>query len=162
MRKATTLRQQQLAAQMYSSQISNNKHLQTEVEEADPHKLIEMLFSAIVSHMQDGISAIERDDSASMNKWLTKAQAGVNELRISLRHDLDPEMAANLDNLYEYIGRQLGSAKAGKETALVEECIQLITPVKDAWTEIGPEARQFREDLERQIAADQAENNGNS
>ncbi|SFX24797.1 flagellar export chaperone FliS [Marinospirillum alkaliphilum] len=139
--------QMKKSAAAWASQVNNNRHLETEVQEADAHKLTLMLYTAIIAHMNDGIRAIERKDDLSKNKWLSKAQAGINELRVTLRHDIDAEFSANLDNLYEYCGRQLGKAKAASDTSLVVEVINLLTPIKEAWEEAAPEARKFREDL---------------
>lgn len=138
------------SAQAWASQVNHNRHLETEVEEADAHKLTQLLYIAILSHLNDGVSAIDRKDNASKNKWLDKAQSGLNELRITLRHDIAPELATNLDNLYEYSGRLISQAKASNSDAPVFEAINLLTPIKEAWESIADEARQFRADLTKQ------------
>ncbi|MBE0508501.1 MAG: flagellar export chaperone FliS [Marinospirillum sp.] len=139
--------QMKKSAQAWASQVNNNRHLETEVQEADAHKLTQMLYSAIISHLNDGISALDRKDEVSKNKWLNKAQAGITELRVTLRHDIDPELAANLDNLYEYCGRLISKAKASNKADSVIEAVNLLTPIKEAWEEVADEARKFREDL---------------
>ena len=139
--------QMKKSAAAWASQVNNNRHLETEVQEADAHKLTGMLYSAIISHLNDGIRALDRQDNASKNKWLNKAQAGITELRITLRHDIDPEFAANLDNLYEYCGRLISRAKAANKTDLIVEVINLLTPIKEAWETVADEARQFRKEL---------------
>lgn len=141
--------QMQKSAQAWASQVNNNRHLETEVQEADAHKLTQMLYSAIISHLSDGMRAIERKDETSKNKWLSKAQAGINELRLTLRHDIEPELSSNLDNLYEYCGRQISKAKASNKTDPVIETINLLTPIKEAWESVADEARKFREDLSK-------------
>ncbi|GLR63034.1 flagellar export chaperone FliS [Marinospirillum insulare] len=139
--------QMKKSAQAWASQVNNNRHLEAEIEDADAHKLTQLLYTAILSHLNDGISAIDRKDDTSKNKWLGKAQAGLNELRITLRHDIEPELAANLDNLYEYSGRLISQAKASNSDAPIFEAINLLTPIKEAWETIADEARQFREEL---------------
>lgn len=142
--------QMKKSAQAWASQVNNNRHLETEVEEADAHKLTQLLYTAIISHLNDGVSAIDRKDNASKNKWLNKAQSGLNELRVTLRHDIAPELAANLDNLYEYCGRLVSQAKASNSDTPIFEAINLLTPIKEAWESIADEARKFREDLAKQ------------
>ena len=142
--------QMKKSAQAWASQVNNNRHLEAEVEDADAHKLTQLLYTAIISHLNDGVSAIDRKDNASKNKWLEKSQAGLNELRVTLRHDLDPELASNLDNLYEYCGRLIGQAKASNSDAPIFEAINLLTPIKEAWESIAGDARKFREDLAKQ------------
>ena len=138
------------SAQAWASQVNHNRHLEAEVEDADAHKLTQLLYTAILSHLNDGVSAIDRKDDLSKNKWLGKAQAGLNELRVTLRHDIEPELAANLDNLYEYCGRLISQAKASNSDKPVFEAINLLAPIKEAWEDIADEARQFREDLAKQ------------
>lgn len=154
--------QMKKSAQAWAEQVNHNRHLEAEVEDADAHKLTQLLYTAIISHLNDGVSAIDRKDNASKNKWLEKAQAGLNELRFTLRHDLEPELAANLDNLYEYCGRLVTQAKASNSDAPVFEVINLLTPIIEAWESIADEARQFREDLvkyQREQASKAAESN---
>ncbi|SFC14420.1 protein FliS [Marinospirillum celere] len=139
--------QMKKSAQAWASQVNNNRHLEMEVAEADAHQRTSMLYKAMISHMQDGIRALERQDEVSKNKWLTKAHTCFNELRASLRHDIEPEFAANLDNLYEYCGRQLAKARVANKVELVEECINLLTPIQEAWDQVHDEAMKFREDL---------------
>ncbi|WP_404417379.1 flagellar export chaperone FliS [Marinospirillum sp.] len=139
--------QMKKSAEAWASQVNNNRHLEIEVQEADAHQLTSMLYKALISHLQDGIRALERQDDISKNKWLSKSQTCLTELRATLRHDIEPDFAANLDNLYEYCGRQLGKAKASNKTEPVEECIRLLTPIQEAWDQVHQEAIKFREDL---------------
>lgn len=149
MAKPLTPYQQKKFANAWASQVKNNRHLQEEVAQADAHKLTTLLFTAILSHLKDSLSALNRQD-ASANTWLNKALAGINELRVTLRHDLDPELAANLSSLYDYCGVLISQAKAKVSQEPVLEIIKLLAPIKEAWEQIAPEAKQFREDLAAQ------------
>ncbi|MFK7160452.1 flagellar export chaperone FliS [Marinospirillum sp. MEB164] len=140
--------QMQKSAEAWASQVHNNRHLEAEVEEADAHKLTLLLYTAILAHMKDALSAMQRDDQVAKVKWVNKAQTGINELRVTLRHDIEPEISMTLDSLYDYLGRQLAKAKAAKDAApLVLECIRLLAPIKEAWEQVMDEARQFRAEL---------------
>lgn len=139
--------QMKRSAQVWASQVNHNRHLEVEVEQADAHQLTQLLYTAILSHLNDSISALDRKDSIATNKWLNKALAGLNELRATLRHDLDPEFAANLDNVYEYCGRLISRARVSYSDAAVFEVINLLTPIQEAWQSIAVEAREFREDI---------------
>ncbi len=155
MRRRQTPYQMKKSAAAWASQVNNNQHLQTEVQSADAHQLISMLYKALFSHLDDAFRGCERQDSASKTRWLNKSIACLSELRISLRPDLDAELFTNLDNLYEYSGRLLGKAKIQAETpegfqqtqALIQEVQALLRPVKEAWEEVYDEALKFREDL---------------
>lgn len=155
MRRPQTPYQMKKSAAAWASQVNHNQHLESEVQQADAHQLISLLYKATLSHLEDTLRGCARQDAASRAKWLNKAQACISELRISLRHDLDAEIAGTLDSLYEYSGRQLVKAKiqaatdAGfaKTQELVNEVLELLKPVAEAWQEAHPEAMKFREDL---------------
>lgn len=153
MAKPLTPYQQKKSAQAWASQIHNNRHLQEEVAQADAHQLTTLLYTAILSHLKDSLSALNRQDNSAKNNWLDKALAGINELRVTLRHDLDPELAANLSDLYAYCGSLISQAKAKADSSPILEVIKLLAPIKAAWEQIAPEARQFREDLLKQQQA---------
>lgn len=167
MKRRQTPYQMQKSAAAWASQVNNNRHLEMEVAEADGHKLIQMLYAALISHLDNAERGLARADFASKTKWLSKSQACISEARTSLRHDISPEFAAVMFSLYEYAEQLVVKAKLKPMTpkgneeaiALVLECRNLLQPLKEAWDETAEEARAFRVDLqERQqkIAAEVA------
>ncbi|WP_114418128.1 flagellar export chaperone FliS [Marinospirillum perlucidum] len=147
MARRLTPYQMKKSAQAWADQVNNNRHLEVEVQEADAHKRTSMLYKALLSHLQDSISALSRNDQVSAGKWLNKSQSCLNELRVTLRHDIEPEISRNLDSLYEYCGRLLAKAKATRNPEPVEEAVKLLTPIQEAWDQVHSEAMKFREDL---------------
>ncbi len=167
MKRRQTPYQMQKSAAAWASQVNNNRHLEQEVNEADGHKLIQMLYAALISHLDNAGRGLARGDGVSKTKWLSKAQACISEARASLRHDLSPEFAAVMFSLYEYAEQLLVKANLKPVTpsgnkqaiALVAECYKLLKPLKEAWDETAEEARAFRVDLherQQQIIADAA------
>ena len=172
MRRPQTPYQLKKSAAAWASQVNNNQHLQSEVQSADSHQLIAMLFKATLSHLEDAKRGSERQDAASKTKWLNKSISCISELRISLRHDIDPDFATNLDNLYDYSARQLAKAKIQPETSkgfvatqtLITEVLELLSPIQEAWDQVHQEATKFREDLaeyQKNQAAKQPQQNAN-
>lgn len=170
--RSQTPYQMKKSAAAWASQVNNNQHLQSEVQAADAHQLIGMLFKATLSHLEDAHRGSERQDAASRTKWLNKSIACLSELRISLRHDLAPELSANLDNLYEYSARLLGRAKVqatnekgfAATRGLIKEVQELLTPLQEAWDQVHQEALKFREDLaeyQKNLAAKSGPKNTN-
>lgn len=148
MTRPLTPYQRKKFANAWASQVHNNRHLETEVEQADAHQLTTMLFGGILNHLKDALSAATRQDVASKNQRLDKALTCVNQLRLTLRHDLNPELTSNLRRLYDYCGQLLSQAKAKVElTQPIVDVIELISPLKEAWEQITPEVRQFREEI---------------
>lgn len=167
MKRRQTPYQMQKSAAAWAAQVNNNRHLEVEVAEADSHKLIQMLFAALISHLDNAERGLTRSDFASKTKWLSKSQACISEARGALRHDLNPEFSANLFSLYEYAEMLTIKAKlkpltqvGNKEAiALVVECRNLLQPLKEAWDETAEEARAFRAELlekQQQMVAEAA------
>lgn len=161
-RRRQTPYQMKKSAENWASQVHRNQHLETEVNEATPHRLIQMLFNALLSHLENAQRGLERGDATSKATWLNKAQKCIGEARASLRFDLYPELAANLFDLYDYCERLLVQAKLKplnpssnlEAIALVKETAALLKPIQEAWFETAAEAEAFRTDLiEKQRAA---------
>ena len=60
----------------------------------------------------------------------------VEGLRMSLDRRLDTPLTANLDELYDYIGRRLLLANLNNDDAILDECARLLREVKAGWDEI--------------------------
>src|SRR6185312_16475795 len=77
------------------------------VAEADPHKLVQMLFDAAAERMVKARACIEQGDIARKAQLLHSCVVLIAELRGSLNMAGGGELAQNLGNLYEYMVRQL-------------------------------------------------------
>ena len=109
-----------------------DRYLAEKVNTASPAELIGMLFDAGVVAMQAGKAAVDARQPADAHRHLMRAQNIVVELRCSLSHSAG-EIAANLDALYDYLGRRLVEANLKKDGGIVAECIAVFTPLRDAW-----------------------------
>ena len=114
-------------------------HVETGIETADPHKLIEMLLQGAIDTINKARGALERHDLRTKGEQLGKAVRIIEE---GLRGALDPKsggkLAQDLDQLYAYIVRQLTLANIRNDDRAMAECVSLLLPVKDAWSGIRP------------------------
>ena len=113
--------------------------LATQVEAASPHRLILMLFEGAIKscnlaklHMQNGAIA---DKGMAISKAIAIIQEG---LRVSLDKDQGGDLAANLDALYDYMGRRLLQSNLNNDLAMLEEVLNLLTSLKESWEAIDP------------------------
>ena len=111
--------------------------VESEVGNASPHRLIQLLFEGALARLAVAQGAIERKDTAVKGEMLGKAIGIVGGLRSSLDMDAG-DISERLDQLYEYINLKLLEASAQNDTAKVSEAIQLLKTVKSGWDEIGP------------------------
>jgi flagellar secretion chaperone FliS len=112
------------------------------VASADPHGLVLMLMNAAMDRMAIARGCVERQELMRKAKVLHSCVTIIAELRNSLNLAEGGELAQNLDDLYDYMIRQLMLANVRSDTDLVLEVSRLLDEIRSAWTAIGPEVRK--------------------
>ena len=77
------------------------------VTDATPHKLISLLLERISESVATASGAVKRGESGLAGEAIGKALNILESLRAFLNHEEGGEIAANLDDLYDYMGRRL-------------------------------------------------------
>jgi len=111
--------------------------IESEVNNASPHRLIQMLFEGALGRLAVAQGALERGDLAVKGESLSKAIGIVSGLRSSLDMSTG-ELAENLDRLYEYMNFRLLEASAENNVEKVIEVTQLLKTLKSGWDDIVP------------------------
>lgn len=112
--------------------------IESEISNASPHRLIQLLFEGALARLAAAQGAIERGDLAAKGELLGKAISIVGGLRSSLDMSAG-ELSERLDQLYEYINLTLLDASRQNDAEKVNEAIQLLKTVKSGWDEIAPQ-----------------------
>ena len=107
------------------------------VAAASPHGLIQMLFDGLLERIAQTKGAIEQNDIELKNRKVNQAVGIILGLRESLNVDTGNDIADSLDNLYDYVQRQLWLAHFKNDASLLDECTRLILEVSTAWREIS-------------------------
>lgn len=114
----------------------NRVGVETSVEGASPHELIELLYDDLLQQLSMAKIALERKDIAVKCKVITKS---VRLLEEGLKGGLSPlggELAENLRALYDYCSLRLTEANVHNNIAAVEEVRSLIEPLAESWKAI--------------------------
>lgn len=106
---------------------------------ATPHRLITMLLEGALEKISAAKGYMQRNEIANKGNYISWAISIVEGLRMSLDQDKGGDIAANLDQLYEYIERKLVEANANNDDAILDEVAELLTTIKSAWLEIPNE-----------------------
>lgn len=114
--------------------------VETSIMDADPHRLIQLLFQGALDSLSMAKGAIERGEIEARNNSLNKVIQIVGGLRDFLDQEKGGEIAVNLEQLYEYIELRLFEANVKNDVQLVDECSGLLKQISSAWTEIRPQA----------------------
>ena len=112
----------------------------SEIEYADPHRLIQMLFEGALKRIAFAKGAMQRKQIAEKGKFISQTIEIVGGLRASLDTKNGGEIAANLESLYEYMNRQLVSANLKNSEEILDEVSGLLLDVKAAWDAINAPA----------------------
>ena len=114
-------------------------YLRTKVLTASAEELQLMLYDGAIRFLGMAIRAFEKDDPLDFNLAvhtnITKTQAIIRELRRSLDVEKAGELGHSLISLYDYFDTRLQDANIRKDKAILEEIIERIGELRDAWSE---------------------------
>ncbi len=121
----------------------------TEIDYADPHRLIQMLFEGALKRIAFAKGAMQRKQIAEKGNYISQTIDIVGGLRASLDMKNGGEIAANLESLYEYITHQLLAANLNNSIEILDEVSGLLRDVKVAWDAINaPAATMEKKEIE--------------
>jgi flagellar protein FliS len=110
------------------------------VEGADPHSLVQILFSEFLVSIELTIAAIERSDLAAKSKHITKSMMACHLLATSLDYDKGGEVAVSLGEIYEWSRRKLLEASVQNSISALQEVHKIIEDISGAWNMISAKA----------------------
>ncbi len=116
-------------------------HNESIIEDASPHKLIQMLMNGFLMRVNAAKGAIQRQDYQEKSLQISKAIGIVGGLIDGLDLEKGGDIAANLKDLYEYLNIQLFKASADNSIEILDEVAGLMKEIKSAWDAI-PELTQ--------------------
>lgn len=112
------------------------------VETASPAELTLMLYEGAIKFCNIAMGAIENKDYEKANTNIQKARNIIVELQTTLDHKY--KVAEDFDIIYDYIFRKLVDANMKKDPVILEEALNQIRDMRDAWKEIMRLAKQPR------------------
>ena len=115
--------------------------VQTMVDAADPHRLVEMLYDGAIMQVAKARFALAKQEIAAKGEATTRAIRIIDE---GLKASLDVrggDVARNLDALYDYMSRTLVCANLKNSDAQYGEVEKLLGGLLGAWREIAPKVR---------------------
>ena len=118
----------------------NQVSLETSVQDADPHKLIAMLFDGALLAIAKAKNEIALRQTAAKGKSISHAIAIIGEgLNASLDKNVGGKLAQDLSALYDYMVHRLVTANLHNDTDILDEVKKLLTELRDAWNSIRTE-----------------------
>lgn len=113
--------------------------VETGVDAADPHRLVQMLFDGAITAVIHAQRHLITGATAARGESISKAITIIEEgLLASLDVKAGGVMAQNLASLYDYMTRRLLTASVKGDSAALDEVKILLGELKGAWAAITP------------------------
>ena len=113
--------------------------VQTMVASASPHGLVSLLFDGFMAAVHRAKGALRKQDVETKGLAIGQAVRIVDEgLKSALDLKDGGKLATDLSDLYSYVCMRLTQANLRNDEAALDECVALLTPLRDAWAAIGP------------------------
>ncbi len=113
----------------------------SQVQDASPHRLIQIMFESLLTRLATARAQIERRDHQGKGQSIHNALAIIDALQQCLDLERGGDLARNLDALYDYATRRLFTANVDNSVALLDEVTDLVLRVKSGWDAIDPRSR---------------------
>jgi len=110
-------------------------YTRVDIETASQGKIIIMLFNGAIKRAEEAKRQLEKGQREGVHNNLIRAQEILGELRGALNLQAGP-VAKNLDRIYEYFQYLLIQANIKKTPQPIEECVGLMTDMRDTWQEL--------------------------
>ena len=112
--------------------------IQTSVTSASSHQLVSLLFDAYFTAISRALHAMQHKDVQAKGAAISHAVRLIDEgLKASLNITAGGKLATDLSDLYAYICLRLTQANLRNDEQALEECRQLMQPLRDAWDSIS-------------------------
>ena len=114
-------------------------NLECQVMSASPVGLIQMLCHGALDAVKEARGYLRTGEIALRSRKISKAQAILAELSLSLDRTRGGEIASQLGDLYAYMQRRLSEANFRQADEPLAETERLLSTLTDAWDQCGTE-----------------------
>ncbi|MCH2111130.1 MAG: flagellar export chaperone FliS [Polyangiaceae bacterium] len=116
------------------------RYEQVKVTTTSKGELLLALYRGLFRFLNGARACFEQGKSAQGRELISKAHAVITELQIALDPDQSPGLCGNLYGVYDFSLVTLREASLRADASKVEEVLQVLTPLKEAWEKAVPEA----------------------
>ena len=118
----------------------HKEYQKNEVSTSNQGKLIIMMYDGAIKYANMAIQALDKKDMANKGLYIQKTHDIVNELSLALDLDKGGEVSRKLEDLYQFVLRQLTLANMKGDRQALESILKILNPLREAWEQIfnGP------------------------
>ncbi|MCL5795904.1 MAG: flagellar export chaperone FliS [Gammaproteobacteria bacterium] len=130
-----------------------NTNVQTAVESATPHRLVQMLYEGALDRIAQAKGAMMRKDFEAKSKLTNRVIDILSALRGGLDLERGGEVATNFEALYTFMIEQVFKASRNNSPEVLEEVAEILRTIKSGWDEMPDEFRKMRKEQIDRLAA---------
>ncbi|WP_336366991.1 flagellar export chaperone FliS [Marinobacter sp. C2H3] len=112
---------------------------QTSITDADPHKLIQLLYAGALERINMAKARMQANDVEGKGRLISKSIEIIGGLRSFLNFEQGGDLAVRLEGLYDYMERTLFEANVKNDASKLDEVATLLRSIKDGWDGIREE-----------------------
>jgi flagellar protein FliS len=116
---------------------TSDAYKQQSILTAPPGRLVVMLYDGCIRFLFQSAYAMREGNRKVSLERMRKAEAIIDELRVTLDHDKGGEIAGNLDALYGFSRSHLLKAWTEQDPAKIDEVSRMIGELREAWAQIA-------------------------
>lgn len=111
------------------------QYQQNQIMTASPEQILLMLYDGAIRFCKQAIAASDSGKTTEKLGRISKTYAIITEFSDSLNHDIGGEIAGNLDGLYQFMLRELNSARQDQTGKHLRVVADLLTDLRETWGE---------------------------
>jgi len=105
-------------------------------------ELVVKVYDGAVGSLKQAAQAYRDENTEKGYELIEKAKRFVVHLYTTLDMDKGGEVSQNLSKLYVYVIEKLNIVQATKDLSLIENCIKVLSNVREGWGELAKQAKQ--------------------
>lgn len=113
-----------------------NSYNNTQFNTVDRGKLMMMMFEGGIKFLKQAEIGLTENNLPKFARFLSKAQAIIAELQNTLDFEACPEVAEQLDNLYDFMLFYLTEANIEKNASKITQVSRLLEKISSAFDEV--------------------------
>lgn len=114
-------------------------NVESNIISADPHQIISMMYNGLLESIAQAKGAIDRKDFKTKGVKISKAISILQALKTSLDTKSEPIISQRFTDLYSLCIDLLMDANLNLDIKRLEQVIEYISPLRDAWAQISME-----------------------
>jgi flagellar protein FliS len=117
-----------------------DRYNQVRASTSTPGELLLALYDGLFRFLNGARACFEAGESARGREFVGRAYAIISELFLALDHSVAPELCGNLAAVYDFALSCLSAANRDAKVKSIEDCIRVLTPLREAWALAVPKA----------------------